>query len=327
MAHTLSLLIAQYGLIVVFASAFVEQIGAPVPALPVLIVAGAAAAAGHLPIAGVVVVAMAGCLLPDLMWYFTGRRLGARVMHGLCKLSLSPDSCVHRSELHFERWHGRSLLIAKFVPGLSVVAPPLVGALGLRLRAFLLLDGIGSLLWVGVGVGLGWVFANQIEQVLEKLAGVSHVAVAVVVVALALYLGVKWWHRRQVRMALQIARITPAELNQMLIANRRPLILDVRSRTSRELDPRIIEGAELAAAEDVAQAVRTIPLDRAIVSYCSCPHEATSAKVATTLQRRGYRDVHPLLGGLPAWVAAGYRSSPLPARGHADATAPLQPEP
>lgn len=307
MAHGLAVLIAQYGLLVVFASVVAEQAGAPLPALPVLVVAGAAAAHGQLPLGGVVVVALVGCLLPDLAWYGIGRRFGGRVMRGLCRISLSPDSCIHQSELHFERWHGRSLLIAKFVPGLSIVAPPLVGALGLRLRAFLLLDGIGALVWVGVGVGLGLAFAGEIDRVLTALAGVSKLALAVTLGLLALYVGAKWWHRRRLRVALQVPRVTPAELNRALGSGHAPLVLDMRSPTSRRLEPLAIEGARLVAPDGLAAAVRDVPVDRDIVSYCSCPNEATSAKAAKDLAERGYRHVRPLLGGLRAWEAAGYR--------------------
>lgn len=306
MVHTLTTLIGEYGLVAVFVSAFLEQVGAPIPALPVLVVAGAAVAGTQLPAYGVVIAAMFGCLVPDLLWYWLGRRFGARVMRGLCKLSLSPDSCVHQSELNFERWRGKSLLIAKFVPGLSIVAPPLVGACGLPLKAFMLLDGIGSLLWVGVGVGLGWLFAGQINRVLVALAGASKLALVVVLTLLAAYVLVKWLHRRHARMLLRIARFSARDLNELITNQRPPLILDVRSRTSRELDPRIITGARLADAEHLAESVRDVPFDRDIVSYCSCPNEATSARVALALARMGYHHAHPLAGGLTAWEAADY---------------------
>src|SRR3546814_9807000 len=91
-------------------------------------------------------VVVAGCLLGDSFWYVAGRRYGAGVMRLLCRISLSPDSCVQRSELRFQRWRGQVLLIAKFVPGLSTVGSSLVGAMGLRWPLFVLFDGLGSLL-------------------------------------------------------------------------------------------------------------------------------------------------------------------------------------
>lgn len=322
MEHELTILIAQYGLLAVFLSALLEQAGLPVPALPVLVVAGAAAAQHQLPILGVVVVAFAGCLLPDLVWYRMGRHYGTRMMHGLCRISLSPDSCVHRSELHFERWRGRSLIVAKFVPGLSVVAPPLVGALGLPLRTFLLLDGIGALLWTGLGVGLGLAFATQVDAVLAKLAGASHVAVAVLVALLAVYVATRWLRRRQLQAALGMPRIGAPELQRELHSDAAPLVLDVRSSTSRQLDPRAIAGARLADPDDLAGVLHDVPPTRNIVTYCSCPNEATSALAARRLRKLGYAQVRPLAGGLPAWEEAGgptriLVSAPVGAAAHA----------
>ena len=164
MAHQIIELIAQYGLLLVFLNVLVEQAGVPVPAVPTMIVAGALSANGKLPLAGVVLAALVACLLSDLLWYWAGRRFGAGVMRTICRISLSPDSCVKQSELRFQRWRGRVLLIAKFVPGLSTVAPPLVGAMGLRAGSFVLLDGLGSLLWVGVAVGLGESVASGVGE-------------------------------------------------------------------------------------------------------------------------------------------------------------------
>lgn len=327
MAQELMRLVTQYGLLVVFFSAMVEQVGLPIPALPVLVVAGAAAAHGQLPWIGVVLAALAGCLLPDLMWYWVGRRFGGRVMHGLCRLSLSPDSCIHQSELHFERWRGRSLLFAKFVPGLSTVAPPLVGALGLRMRSFLLLDGVGAMLWVAIGVGLGQIFARQIDHVLVALADVGRWTTAAVVGLLALYIVFKWLRRRQMRVALQMTRATPAELHEALQGETRPLILDVRSQTSRQLDPWAIAGAKLVNPADLDALLRDVPQERELVIYCSCPNEATSAKIAASVKSKGFHHVRPLLGGLNAWKAAGHPVDPIARHDTASPALSLRPSP
>lgn len=176
MAHDIILLIAQYGLLLIFCNVLIEQLGVPVPAVPTLVVAGALAASDKMPLAGVVLVAVLACLLGDLLWYGAGRRFGGGVMRTICRILLSPDSCVKQSELRFQRWRGGVLLIAKFVPGLSTVAPPLVGAMGLRVPAFLLLDGLGSLIWVGVAVGLGYALAAQVDQLLTILASAGTLA-------------------------------------------------------------------------------------------------------------------------------------------------------
>ncbi|MEO8999043.1 MAG: VTT domain-containing protein [Rhodanobacter sp.] len=318
MAHQIIELIAQYGLLLVFFNVLVEQAGVPVPAVPTMIVAGALGANGKLPLAGVVLVAVLACLLSDLLWYWAGRRFGSGVMRTICRISLSPDSCVKQSELRFQRWRGRVLLIAKFVPGLSTVAPPLVGAMGLRAGMFVLLDGLGSLLWVGVAVGLGYAFAAQIDDLLAAMASAGTVAFELLLALLALYIAAKWWQRRRLLIALRMARITVEELNQSIADGQAPVVVDVRSQAARLLDTRIIPGALLADLESVNQALHDIPSDRELVIYCSCPNEVSAAKAAKLLMAIGYRNVRPLLGGLDAWDAAGYLVDRLPSNAAGD---------
>ena len=306
MAHHIIELIAQYGLLLVFINVLVEQAGVPLPAVPTMIVAGALASTERLPLAGVVAVAVFACLLADYAWYAAGRYFGGGVMRTLCRISLSPDSCVKQSELRFQRWRGGVLLLAKFVPGLSTVAPPLVGAMGLRVAPFVLFDGLGSLLWVGVAVTLGYVFATQIDALLETLANAGSVALMLIVSLLALYIVVKWWQRHRLIRALRMARITVKELNDALADGRKPAIVDVRSEAARMLDSRIIPGALLADVNSVDLVVKAVPLDAELVIYCTCPNEASAALVAKALMSRGYKRVRPLLGGLDAWDEAGY---------------------
>jgi len=284
----------------------------PVPAVPTLVVAGALVANAQLSLAGVLLVTLLACLLSDLMWYWAGRRFGAGVMRILCRISLSPDTCVRKSELHFQRWRGQVLLIAKFVPGLSTVAPPLVGAMGLRLSRFVLLDGLGSLLWAGVAVGAGYIFHAQIDRVLTALANAGTVALAGVFGVLALYILAKWWQRRRLLRALRMARITADELNHAMQVGNAPLVIDARSEMSRMLDTRVIPGAMLADFSGTDWSLHDIPLDHELVIYCNCPNEVSAAKVAKVMMERGYRRVRPLLGGLDAWSAAGYTVQYLP---------------
>lgn len=312
MAHEIIALIAQYGLLLVFLNVLVEQAGVPVPAVPTLVVAGALAATDRLPVSGVVLAAVLACLLGDLAWYAAGRRFGAGVMRTICRVSLSPDSCVKQSELRFQRWRGRVLLIAKFVPGLSTVAPPLVGAMGLRLPTFLLLDGLGSLLWAGLAVGLGYIFAAQIDVVLATLASAGTFAFELLLALLALYIAVKWWQRRHLLLALRMARITVDELNQAIVGGRSPIVVDIRSQPARLLDSRVIPGALLADLDSIGPSLQDIPPDRELVIYCNCPNEVSAAKAAKLLMALGYRRVRPLLGGLDAWDSAGYAIERLP---------------
>ena len=315
MAHDIILLITQYGLLLVFLNVLIEQVGVPVPAMPTLIVASALAAHGQLSLPGVVGVALLACLLGDLLWYEAGRRFGGRVLRTICRISLSPDSCVRQSEMRFQRWRSGMLLVAKFIPGLSTVAPPLVGAMGLRRSTFLWLDGLGALLWITVAAALGYTFASQIDVLLTALANAGTVALELVASLLALYIAIKWWQRQRLIRALRMARITADELNRALASGEAPVVVDVRSAPGRVLDSRIIPGALLANPKSVGQVIRGLAPDRELVMYCSCPNEASAATAAKQLMVAGYRHVRPLLGGLDAWADAGYPVDHLPAAG------------
>ncbi|WP_114238802.1 VTT domain-containing protein [Dyella sp. C9] len=312
MSHHIIELIAQYGVLLVFLNVLVEQAGAPVPAVPTMLVAGALAAAGRLPLAVVVAVAVVACLVADFAWYAAGRYFGGGVMRTLCRISLSPDSCVKQSELRFQRWRGSILLLAKFVPGLSTVAPPLVGAMGLRAGPFALFDGLGSLLWVGVAVSLGYVFSSQIDHVLELLANAGSVALMLLGCLLAIYVIAKWWQRHRLIRTLRMARITVQELNDAMNQGRTLAIVDVRSDAVRTLDTRVIPGALLADVNSVDRITGEVPVDAEVVIYCSCPNEYSAALVAKALMSLGYKRVRPLLGGLDAWDAAGFPLNRLP---------------
>ncbi|GLQ45808.1 membrane protein [Dyella lipolytica] len=313
MTHAIFALIAEYGLLLVFINVLVEQAGVPIPAVPTLVVAGALSSIGKLPLGAVILVALVACLISDLVWYWAGRHYGAAVMRTICRISLSPDSCVKQSELRFQRWRGQVLLIAKFVPGLSTVAPPLVGAMKLRPLVFVLFDGIGSLIWIGVVVGLGYAFAHQIDHVLLVLAGAGTVAIEFLVALLAAYVLVRWWQRRRLLLSVRLARITVDELHRLIEAGEMPVVVDVRSQASRVIDARIIPGALMADLRGIDQDLHQVPIDREVVIYCSCPNEVSAAKAAKGLMMQGYRRVRPLLGGLDAWADAGYGIDQLPA--------------
>ncbi|WEN14872.1 DedA family protein/thiosulfate sulfurtransferase GlpE [Rhodanobacter sp. AS-Z3] len=312
MAHEIIALMAQYGVLLVFLNVLVTQLGVPVPAVPTLVVAGALVAGGQATAMAVLLVAVGASLISDALWFAAGRRYGGGVMRLLCRVSLSPDSCVERSELHFQRWRGQVLLIAKFVPGLATVAPPLTGAMGLSFPTFLLFDGLGSLLWAAAAVGLGYVFAAQIDDLLAAIANAGALALQAMLLLLALYVFARWWQRRQLLRALRMARISVDELHHALQSEAAPLVLDVRAPGSRLLDNRILPGALLLGERGIDRAVHDIPFDHELVVYCNCPNEISAARVAKVLIAQGYRRVRPLLGGLEAWDAAGYRFDRLP---------------
>jgi len=160
-----------FGLGLLFFNVLVEQLGLPVPAIPTLIVAGALASAGRLPAAGVCSVALAACMIGDSVWYVTGRIYGVRVMRLICRISLTPDICVSQTQSSFERWGAGALVVAKFVPGLSMIAPPLAGATRMSFLRFAGSSALGAALWVGAALLAGIVLRPEIMRLLPRLAG------------------------------------------------------------------------------------------------------------------------------------------------------------
>jgi len=298
--------LAQYGLSIVALNVLLNQIGLPVPVIPTLVLAGALGANGQLPLAAVFLAAVLACLVADCGWYWVGQKYGIRVLKTLCRISLEPDSCVAETQSQFDRWGVNSLVIAKFVPGLATIAPPLAGAMRIGWLRFIGLSALAAALWVGAALLAGMLFKTQIERLLIRADQIGSMAFGVALVLLGAYVGYKWWERRRFYTMLRMARISVADLNELIESGSQPLIIDVRSPSARALEPRWIPGALHISLPDVGLRLKDLPRDRDIILYCTCPSEASAARVAKILMNHGFKRVRPLHGGLDAWVAAGH---------------------
>ena len=297
-------LISEYGLLFVFFNILAQQLGAPLPAYPVLMVTGALAARGQLNLAALLGTAVAACLLADTAWFLIGGWMGRRVLRLLCRISLSPDGCVRQTESIFARFGAPSLLVAKFVPGFATVATAMAGAMRIRRRPFLMFDAAGATLWAGVGLALGWLFASAIEEIVNTLAELGKWGLMLLALATALYVTWKWWQRHRFNMQLRMARVSVDSLAELLDRGEHPLIVDVRSATARE-DGRI-PGAIMALGDALAPELVAHPKDAMVIVYCACPNDASAVLAARKLLERGFRNVRPLAGGIDAWIAAGH---------------------
>jgi membrane protein DedA with SNARE-associated domain/rhodanese-related sulfurtransferase len=313
------------GLGVVFLNVLLEQLGMPLPAMPTLIVAGALAADGRLPALTLCALALGACLIGDCAWYFAGRIYGARVMHLLCRISLTPDICVSETQTSFERWGSKALIVAKFIPGLSMIAPPLAGATRMSLSRFAGYSALGSMLWIGAALLIGVLLKSQVVRLLPELASVGGAALTILLVLFAAYIAFKWRERRRFRAALHMARISVHDLYERMRGEPAPVIVDVRSMTATTLTLRRIPGALHVPVHEVGHHVEKLPRDREIVFYCTCPNEASAAQAARLLMSHGFHRVRPLHGGLEAWITAGYPVEDIPTTS-AEATA-LTPQP
>lgn len=264
------LLLGRHGAGVVFVIAFLEQIGAPVPAIPVIIVAGGvSAAAGH-SILWLFSLAMAGALIADSLWYFLGRRYGYRVLGFLCRVSLSPDSCVRRTETFFTKWGFQSLLVAKFIPGFSIVAPPMAGTIrSSGYLRFILWDAAGAAIWAGSSLAVGVIFRHAIDRTLNALAELGTQALLLIFLLLALFVLFKWWERRRFFQFLRMARITPEALRERMATGPALVILDVRSAAAQAAEPGRVPGALMLDPDDLESRLEAIPRHEEIVLYCT----------------------------------------------------------
>src|SRR5438876_10586403 len=215
MHRTLEFLL-HHGYILLLGWVFAEQIGLPVPSMPLLLAAGALAGTGHLNFFASLFYVILAAVSADSIWYQLGRRKGIRILQFLCKISLEPDSCVRRTEGIFSKQGARSLLIAKFIPGLSTVAPPLAGIFHMRARMFLLYDALGSAVWGLTVLGTGFIFSSQIERIAERAATLGGGLVGLMIGGLGAYIAWKFFARQKFLRELRIARITPEELKGKL---------------------------------------------------------------------------------------------------------------
>jgi membrane protein DedA with SNARE-associated domain len=259
----------RHGYAVLFVTVMVEQAGLPLPSLPVLLAVGALAAAGHLNLAVALAVVVAACLVSDLAWFEMGRRHGARILALLCRISLEPDSCVRRTENVLAAGGARALLFAKFVPGLSTVAPPVAGMMRMRLARFLAWDVAAALLWSGTYFAVGYVFSAQLERAAELVLGLGRGFVVVVAAVLALYLLWKYTERRRFIREIAVARITAEELRRKLEAGEDIVVVDLRHSVEFEADPAMIPGAVHLLPEELDARHGEIPRDKDVILYCT----------------------------------------------------------
>lgn len=258
-----------HGYSVLFVWVLAEQLGLPLPATPLLLAAGALAGQGQMNVWLAIALAVFASLLGDVSWYQFGRIRGGKVLNLLCRISLEPDSCVRKTEGAFVRHGARSLLIAKFVPGLNTMAPPLAGIIGMRLGRFLVFDALGALLYLGSFIALGYVFSSQLEQVAARVASLGFSLLVILAGALGAYIGWKYVQRRRFIRSLRIARITPDELKRKIEAGEEVVVVDLRHSLDFEAAPQTIPGAIRMAPEQVEQDHTQIPRDRDIVLFCT----------------------------------------------------------
>lgn len=293
-------LLEMYGVLIVFGVVLLAQGGLPVPAFPILILSGASAVSGGVSWQACIGTAVLACLIGDYLWFSAGRFYGGRVLGLLCKISLSPDVCVSQTEEQFARFGAKSLLVAKFIPGFSIVASPISGALGVSATRFLGYSIAGSLLWSASGLALGAYFSHSVAgllTVMNKMGSTALLGLLALLIAFVLY---KFVERVRFRSGMEMERVSMAEFAHLVDDGQDPLVIDARSVTAQKLGE-AIPGAVNLNAHDAPSFMAGLDKERHLIIYCNCPNDVTAARVASEFLANGFSRARPLKGGLDAW--------------------------
>ena len=321
MQHLLELF-EQHGPLFVFVNVLLEQLGAPIPAIPTLLVAGALSVDGAFSWQTILILALLASGIANFVWYMAGRRFGLRILGLMCRITLSPDACVRRTEKTFLRWGVASLLVARFIPGLSSVSSPLAGAMGFPAGRFILFDTLGTSLWAGVAIAAGVLLHKQVDAIILALSDIGAFAMPALLTLFVLYIAFRWLERQRLLRFVRIHRIDVIELADRMAAGTAPVIIDVRAETALAADARLIPGARAIELDALPHALADVPMDQELVFYCSCPSDVSAIRATRAMLKHGYRRARPLAGGIEAWFAHSDALTQTVAVLDAEATAP-----
>jgi membrane protein DedA with SNARE-associated domain len=267
--HSVLDAIAQHGYLLLFGWVLIEQLGLPIPAMPVLLAAGVLSGLGKMSFGVAIGLAIAACLIGDLVWFWLGRRYGGGVVRVLCRVSFEPENCVRKTSDAFTKHGPVALLLAKFLPGIGTVSIPLAGSSGISFGTFLLYDLGGCALYVLGFAGIGLALSNSVER-LDVLTSHAHwPGLAILLIASAALIARRMWERRQFLHDLNMARIAPSELSELIKRGESPYIVDMRHPLDFLPHPKLIPGAIRIAPDEVVARSAEFPRDRDIILYCT----------------------------------------------------------
>ncbi|WP_011301645.1 DedA family protein/thiosulfate sulfurtransferase GlpE [Cupriavidus necator] len=307
----LQTMLEHHGLMLVFLNVLAEQAGLPIPAYPMLFVAGALGVQETGPSIGAVLAAViAACLIADTAWYFAGRRLGQPMLRTICKVSMSPDTCIRQTQSLYLRVGPRSLVFAKLLPGAGALSTAMAGMTATPLPVFLFYDALGALVWAGAALLIGVVFSDFVDVILAAFSAYGHLAVMALLGAFALFLAWRvWWRFHMLRRTRRIPRMTVDELEARRRAGTLPLVLDVRAHGPVPIER--IPGAVVVDMHGPLDALGGQLESRDIVVYCACPNEISAAILAERLRVAGYGKTWALAGGFDEWKRLHGDDAPL----------------
>ena len=306
--NTLIDLVQAYGLWIIFLITLLQSIGLPLPAFAILIVTAAITPTKAVDIISLLMTATCGSLIGDIILYFAGKRLGTSILGKLCRISLSPDSCVKSSGDIFNRYGPPALTVLKFVPGLSTLAPVVAGVYAMPVFSFITFSLIGAAFYTTTAVSLGILFRHEIGSLIATLTEFGKLGAVAVIISFAIYLFVKWLQRYRLIRQFKTDRVTVNDLLELIQERSGHIIFDARPTDQRTRNG-FIPGSIPISDTNLSEIANLYSAYDEIIVYCSCPNELTAAKYAEKLRRTGLKRIRPLLGGLDEWAKSGGRIS------------------
>jgi membrane protein DedA with SNARE-associated domain/rhodanese-related sulfurtransferase len=306
-------LTSQHGYIIIFVSVFLEAIGLPVPAALALVAGGAGVASGILYAPAALLLAVSGMLLGDSLLYVLGSYMGWALLGFLCKVSANPETCILRSAESFYKRGRTTLLLAKFVPGINTMAPPLAGSMKMRFGEFLGFDIAGASLYAVTYGAVGFLFRDFLAAITRSFQTAGHVGEIVIIVAVFVFVAHRLWLYWKNRVYRVVPRVQVAELALKLQSEElgQILLVDVRSHGYYDADAARIRGSIRIEPNKLSEEIAKLPGDKDIYLYCTCQREATSSRVAYLLREQGFK-AFVIVGGLAAWRKAGLAVENVP---------------
>jgi membrane protein DedA with SNARE-associated domain len=264
-------LIARHGYALVSAVVLAESIGLPMPAALALVTGGAAAASGILNAPTLLLLGTGAMLLGDSLLFVLGRNMGWALLGFLCRLSVNPESCILRSAESFYKRGKITLVIAKFIPGVNTMAPPLAGSMKMRFLQFLRLDLAGATLYVAAYLTLGFLFRDFLVSIAQGFRAAGRAMEVALLAALIGYVVYRIWLYRKYAVYRVVPRVQVEELARKLASegDGNILIVDVRSHGYYDAGTERIKGSIRLEPNNLSDELKTLAKDRDIYLYCT----------------------------------------------------------
>jgi membrane protein DedA with SNARE-associated domain/rhodanese-related sulfurtransferase len=306
--NTLIDLVQAYGLWIIFLITLLQSIGLPLPAFAILIVTAAVTPPNVLDMVALVLTGTLGSLSGDIILYLAGNRFGTSILGKLCRISLSPDSCVKSSGNLFNRYGPPALTVAKFVPGLSTLAPVVAGVYAMPILSFTTFSLIAAVIYNIAAVSLGVLFRFEISSLIATLTEFGKLGILIIAGLLGIYLLAKWYQRYRLIRQFNIDRVSVNDLFDLIQQKSGHVIFDARPNDQRAKNG-FIPGSIAISDDNLSEIAGLYLTYDEIIVYCSCPNELTAANYAQKLRKVGLKRIRPLEGGLDGWAKSGGKIS------------------